>query len=176
MKRSLLSLLCSSLALGASVANAFVVSDIRIDGLQRVSAGTVFNALPVSVGDDVDGKAVAGAAKALFRTGYFSDIEFGQDGDVLVVAVVERPSISTINIKGNKAIKSEDLLKGLKQAGLSEGEIFQQATLEAIRLELERQYVAQGRYGASIETKVEARPRNRVSITIDVKEGKVASD
>ncbi|WP_461537981.1 outer membrane protein assembly factor BamA [Spongorhabdus nitratireducens] len=175
MKRSLLSLLCGSLALGASVANAFVVSDIRIDGLQRVSAGTVFNALPVSVGDDVDGKAVAGAAKALFRTGYFSDIEFGQDGEVLVVSVVERPSISNINIKGNKAIKSEDLLKGLKQAGLSEGEIFQQATLEAIRLELERQYVAQGRYGASIETKVEARPRNRVSITIDVKEGKVAA-
>ena len=175
MKRSLLSLLCGSLALSASVANAFVVSDIRIDGLQRVSAGTVFNALPVSVGDDVDGTAVANAAKVLFRTGYFSDIEFGQDNDVLVVSVVERPSISKIDIKGNKAIKSEDLLKGLKQAGLAEGEIFQQATLEAIRLELERQYVAQGRYGASIETRVEARPRNRVSVTIDVKEGKVAA-
>ena len=174
MKRSLLSLLIGSMAY-ASGANAFVVSDIRIDGLQRVSAGTVFNALPIEVGDDVEARGVADAAKVLFRTGYFKDIDMGRDGDVLVVSVVERPSISEIEFKGNKAIKTDDLKRGLAQSGLEEGEIFQQATLEAIRLELERQYVAQGRYGASITAEVEAQPRNRVKLTINVKEGKVAT-
>lgn len=174
MKRSLLSLLIGSMAY-ASGANAFVVSDIRIDGLQRVSAGTVFNALPIEVGDDVDSGGVADAAKYLFRTGYFKDIQFGRDGDVLVVSVVERPSISEIVIEGNKAIKTDDLKQGLSKSGLAEGEIFQQATLEAIRLELERQYVAQGRYGANITAEVEPQPRNRVKLTIKVKEGKVAT-
>lgn len=174
MKRSLLSLLIGSLAM-APGAQAFVVNDIRIDGLQRVSAGTVFNALPVEVGDDVESTEVAGAIRALYQTGYFNDIQIGRDGDTMVVSVVERPSISEIVIKGNKAIKSEDLVKGLSQSGLAEGEIFQQATLEAIRLELERQYVAQGRYSASIQTEVEAQPRNRVKLTINVKEGKVAT-
>nr|WP_322740924.1 outer membrane protein assembly factor BamA [Endozoicomonas gorgoniicola] len=174
MKRSLLSLLIGSMAY-ASGANAFVVSDIRIDGLQRVSAGTVFNSLPIEVGDDVESPQVAEAARSLFRTGYFNDIQMGRDGDVLVVSVVERPSISQIKIEGNKAIKTEDLMKGLSSSGLSEGEIFQQATLEAIRLELERQYVSQGRYGARISADVEALPRNRVKLTINVKEGKVAT-
>ncbi len=174
MNRSLLSLLIGSMAYVSS-AQAFVVSDIRIDGLQRVSAGTVFNSLPIEVGDDVETKEIADAAKALFRTGYFKDIQMGQDGKVLVVTVVERPSISEIVIKGNKAIKSDDLKDGLAKAGLAEGEIFQQATLEAIRLELERQYVAQGRYGASIKAEVEAQPRNRVKLAINIKEGKVAT-
>ena len=174
MKRSLLSLLIGSLAM-APGAQAFVVTDIRIDGLQRVSAGTVFNSLPVEVGDDVEAPEVAGAVRALYQTGYFNDIQIGRDGEVLVVTVVERPSISEIEFKGNKAIKTEDLTKGLSQAGLAEGEIFQQATLEAIRLELERQYVAQGRYGASISADVEAQPRNRVKLSINVKEGKVAT-
>ena len=174
MKRSLLSLLIGSLAM-APGAQAFVVTDIRIDGLQRVSAGTVFNSLPVEVGDDVEAPEVAGAVRSLYQTGYFNDIQIGRDGDVLVVTVTERPSISEIEFKGNKAIKTEDLTKGLSQAGLAEGEIFQQATLEAIRLELERQYVSQGRYGASITAEVEAQPRNRVKLTINVKEGKVAT-
>lgn len=174
MKRSLLSLLIGSMAY-ASGANAFVVSDIRIDGLQRVSAGTVFNSLPIEVGDDTQSPEVADAAKSLFRTGYFKDVQMGRDGDVLVVSVIERPSISEIKIEGNKAIKTEDLKNGLQSSGLSEGEIFQQATLEAIRLELERQYVSQGRYGASISAEVEALPRNRVKLTMKVKEGKVAT-
>ena len=162
-------------ALVAGQANAFVINDIRLDGLQRISAGTVFNALPVAIGDDVDNPELADAARALFKTGYFQDIQMGRDGNVLVVTVVERPSISEIKIEGNKAIKTEDLKKGLKQAGLADGEIFQQATLEAIRMELERQYVAQGRYGASIKANVEPQPRNRVAITIDIKEGKVST-
>ncbi|MTI14251.1 outer membrane protein assembly factor BamA [Sansalvadorimonas verongulae] len=173
MKRLLLPLVAGSMLAGQ--ASAFVVNDIRLDGLQRVSAGTVFNILPISIGDDINSKSIADSAKALFRTGYFQDIQLGRDGDVLVVTMVERPSISKIEIEGNKAIKSEDLLNGLKQSGLAEGEIFQQATLEAIRMELERQYVAQGRYGARIEAEVKPLPRNRVAITIKVREGKVST-
>ncbi|CAM3688984.1 outer membrane protein assembly factor BamA [Parendozoicomonas haliclonae] len=173
MKRLLLPLVAGSMLAGQ--ASAFVVNDIRLDGLQRVSAGTVFNILPIAIGDDVSGTQVADAAKALFKTGYFQDIQLGRDGDVLVVTMVERPSISKIEIEGNKAIKTEDLLNGLKQSGLAEGEIFQQATLEAIRMELERQYVAQGRYGARIEADVKPMPRNRVGVTIKVKEGKVST-
>lgn len=174
MKRSLLSLLIGSMAISPAL-QAFVVSDIRIDGLQRVSAGSVYNALPVDVGDDIQAADIAGATRALYQTGYFNDIRMGREGNVLVVSVVERPTISTINIEGNKAIKTEDLKTGLERSGLAEGEIFQQATLEAIRLELERQYVAQGRYGASITAKVEAQPRNRVKLEIDIKEGKEAT-
>ena len=174
MKRSLLSLLIGSLAMAPGV-QAFVVSDIRIDGLQRVSAGSVYNALPVDVGDDVQAADIAGATRALYQTGYFNDIRMAREGDVLVVSVVERPTISAIDIEGNKAIKTEDLKTGLERSGLAEGEIFQQATLEAIRLELERQYVAQGRYGASITTSVEPQPRNRVKLGIDIKEGKEAT-
>ena len=173
MKRLLLPLVAGSMIAGQ--ASAFVVNDIRLDGLQRISAGTVFNILPISVGEDVGSQELAEAARALFKTGYFQDIQLGRDGSVLVVTMVERPSISNIEIEGNKAIKTEDLLNGLKQSGLSVGEIFQQATLEAIRMELERQYVAQGRYGARIEAEIEPLPRNRVAVTIKVKEGKVST-
>ena len=174
MKRSLLSLLIGSLAITPAV-QAFVVSDIRIDGLQRVSAGSVYNALPVEVGDDLQSADIAGATRALYQTGYFNDIRMVREGNVLVVTVVERPTISAIDIEGNKAIKTEDLKNGLEHSGLAVGEIFQQATLEAIRLELERQYVAQGRYGASITTNVVPQPRNRVKLEIDIKEGKEAT-
>ncbi len=174
MKRSLLSLLIGSLAIAPAV-QAFVVSDIRVDGLQRVSAGSVYNALPVEVGDDIQQSDIAGATRALYQTGYFNDIRMVREGDVLVVTVVERPTISAIDIEGNKVIKTEDLKTGLEHSGLAVGEIFQQATLEAIRLELERQYVAQGRYGASITTEVVPQPRNRVKLDIDIKEGKEAT-
>ncbi len=173
MKRLLLPLVAGSMLVGQ--ASAFVVNDIRLDGLQRVSAGTVFNILPISIGDDIDSQVVADAARALFKTGYFQDIQLGRDGEILVVTMVERPSISKIEIEGNKALKTDDLLNGLKQSGLAEGEIFQQATLEAIRLELERQYVAQGRYGARISAELEPMPRNRVAVTIKVKEGKIST-
>ncbi len=176
MKRNLLMLLLATLLLPlAGVVQAFVVSDIRINGLQRISAGNAFNALPINVGDDIDNQRVAAATRQLFQTGYFQDIRMDRDGDVLVVTVVERPSISDINITGNKALETEALLDGLKQAGLAQGEIFQQATLEGVQMELQRQYVAQGRYGAKIDASVSPQPRNRVAVSINVKEGPVAS-
>jgi outer membrane protein insertion porin family len=158
-----------------ALAQSFVVSDIRVEGLQRISAGSVFAALPISVGDTVDEPAIQAATRSLFATGNFDDIRIGQDGNVLVVLVTERPSISEINIEGNKAIETEALLEGLKGAGLSVGQVFQRSTLEAMQLELQRQYVLQGRYDANIEAEVIPEPRNRVAINIDVDEGNVAA-
>ena len=166
-----------SLAQSAEVSNfqvdgRFVIEDVRLQGLQRVSAGTVFNLIPVSVGDPLDTVAVRSTMRALFRSGYFKDIQLARDGRVLIVTLVERPAIETIELEGNKAIESEALLQGLAEQGLKEGEIFKQVTLERMGLELERQYVAQGRYGASIETDIEDLPRNRVNVKITIEEGK----
>ncbi|MCP4211874.1 MAG: outer membrane protein assembly factor BamA, partial [Halieaceae bacterium] len=163
------------LAVTAVSAENFTVADIRVEGLQRISAGSVFAALPISVGDTVDDRSLREATRSLFATGNFDDIRIGRDGSVLVVLVTERPSISEINIEGNKAIETEALLEGLKGAGLAVGQVFQRSTLEAMQLELQRQYVLQGRYDAAIETEVIPEPRNRVGINIDVDEGNVAA-
>ncbi|MBB3103714.1 outer membrane protein assembly factor BamA [Azomonas macrocytogenes] len=175
MKRLLLPVVFSAFMVAEVHAESFTISDIRVNGLQRVSAGSVFSALPLNVGNVADERSLVEATRSLFRTGFFQDIQIGREGNVLVISVVERPSISNIEIEGNKAIKSEDLLKGLQQSGLAEGEIFQQATLDGIRNELQRQYVAQGRYSASIEAEVLPQPRNRVSLKIKINEGSVAA-
>lgn len=166
----LLFCLLSTLAKG----DEFYVSDIRAEGLQRVSAKAVFNALPINIGDLVDEAALRRAMRQLFRTGNFSDLSLEREGDVLIVKVVERPSISKIELEGNKTIDEEALLEGLKQSGLAEGEVFRRANLERINLELERQYISQGRYGAKVETEVEEEPRNRVALKIHITEGDVA--
>ncbi len=131
MKRLLLPAVISALMIAEVHAESFTISDIRVNGLQRVSAGSVFGALPLNVGEPADDQRLVEATRALFRTGFFQDIQLGREGNVLVISVVERPSISAIEIEGNKAIKTEDLLAGLQQSGLAEGEIFQRATLEA---------------------------------------------
>ena len=160
---------------GLSAAETFVVSDIRVEGLQRVSAGSVFEAFSISVGDEIDNQRLASASKRLFKTALFNDITLKRDGDVLIIHVVELPTITELEIKGNEAITSDALKDGLKQSGLAEGLVFKRSTLERISLELERQYVAQGRYDASIKTEVTALPRNRVGLVITVDEGNVAS-
>mgnify|MGYP005847366729 CR=1 FL=1 len=158
----------------AALAESFTISDIRVQGLQRVSAGTVFNLLPVNVGDsmdEIDGREII---RDLFASGFFNDISIGRDGNVLVISLAERPAIDSIELDGNESIETEALLAGLAQSGLAEGEIFRRATLERVELELERQYVSQGRYGASIDAGVTELPRNRVAIDIQVEEGEVA--
>ena len=152
-------------------APSFRITDVRLQGLQRVSAGTVFNLIPVGVGDALDQLGVRQVMRALFASGFFRDIRIARDDGVLIVTVEERPAIESIELEGNKAIKTEALLEGLSEQGLREGEIFKQATLERVGLELERQYVSQGRYGASIETEIEELPRNRVEIRIVIEEG-----
>jgi outer membrane protein insertion porin family len=175
MKRLFLGL-CLALFAHASTASAalFQVSDIRIEGLQRVSAGTVFSALSINVGDQVDQQSVREASRSIFATGFFADVAMAQENGVLVIVVTERPAITEINLDGNKAIQSEQLLDALTDNGLSEGQIFRQSILEGMAQELQRQYVSQGRYGAVVTTDVEELPRNRVAINIDIDEGSVA--
>lgn len=174
-RRSLLFLAVAWLYSTIAFAESFTITDIRIEGLQRISAGAIFAALPMRVGDTVDESELRSAVRALFRTGNFDDVLIGRDGSVLVIGLQERPSINEINIDGNKAIETEALLEGLRGAGLAQGEIFQRSTLDGMRMELRRQYVAQGRYDASIDTEIIQQPRNRVDVNINIDEGTVAS-
>ncbi|MFW2421946.1 MAG: POTRA domain-containing protein, partial [Porticoccaceae bacterium] len=168
--------LFSAVASFSSSASAelFQVGDIRIEGLQRVSAGTVFASLPINVGDRVDDAGLQEATRSLFRSGYFSDVVIARDGDVLVLGLVERPAVAEIVIEGNKAIETEQLLSALRDNGLAEGQIFRQVVLDGMGQELQRQYVSQGRYGAMVETEVEPLPRNRIKINVTIDEGDVA--
>jgi outer membrane protein insertion porin family len=168
-------LLCLVLLSVAVRAEVFQVEDIRIDGLQRVSSGTVFASMPLSVGDLIDGDTVRRTTRALFRTGYFDDIQISREGGVLIIAVKERPAVAELTIEGNKALPTDELIKSLRENGLAEGQIFRQSILEGMSRALERQYVGQGRYGAEITTEVEELPRNRVLVHIQVDEGDVAA-
>jgi outer membrane protein insertion porin family len=157
-----------------SYADNFQVLDIRIEGLQRVSAGTVFAALPISVGDAADDTTIREATRSLFRTGYFADVIMARENGILVIGLVERPAVTEINIDGNKAIETDQLMDALRDNGLAEGQIFRQVILEGMSQELQRQYVSQGRYGALVQTDVRELPRNRVAVNIDIDEGDVA--
>jgi len=179
MRRSLLgvavSLAVASIGMDTALADQFAVADIEVEGLQRVSAGTVFSAFPLGIGDEVDEAGLADAIRTLFRTGLFTDIKASRDGDVLVLTVRERPSISSIEIEGNKAIETDMLMEALAGAGLQEGQVFRRATLERLELEILRSYVAQGRYNARVRASAEELPRNRVAIRLDINEGDVAA-
>ncbi|WP_442906283.1 outer membrane protein assembly factor BamA [Halomonas sp. GT] len=164
------------LLVGTSSAQAqsFDVSDIRVEGLQRVSAASVFNAFPVNANDRVSEQQLAAAARDLFATGLFEDVSLAREGDVLVIQVVERPTIARLNIEGNQQISDEDLRNGLRESGLSEGQVLQLSTLEEIQRELEGVYQAQGRYSARIDVEVDEIDEGRVQVNINVNEGEVA--
>ncbi len=176
-QRRLLALaLAAALAAPAAAQNfaPFTVSDIRVDGLQRISAGTVFTYLPVERGDTLDSARAGEAIRALFRTGFFEDVQLSRQGDILVVKVQERPAINQLTLEGNKDIKTEDLEKGLKEIGLAEGETFNRLSLEKVTQELTRQYNNRGKYNVAITPEIKQLDRNRVDITIKVAEGKAA--
>jgi len=175
MKRKLGVLLLSCVMISNAWAiESFLVKDIRVEGLQRISAGTVFNYLPFKAGDRIDDASSTRAIRALFKTGFFKDVRLERDGDVLVVFVHERPSINSIDIKGNLEIDKESLLDSLKQIGFVEGRVFDRSILERVKAELERQYFSQGQYGVKIESTVTPLERNRVDIEISVIEGEPA--
>lgn len=175
MKRiSFLLLLLMSSQLFAK-AQDFYVRDIRVEGLQRVPAQTVFATLPINVGDQIDPLRLSQSINFLFQTGNFEDVEIGHEGDVLIIRVKERPSIDKIEIEGNKTLPTESLMSGMSSAGLVEGEVFRRNVMEHMKQELNRLYVAQGRYGASIDAEVEEQEANRVSLKITIHEGDVAS-
>ncbi|WP_417529538.1 outer membrane protein assembly factor BamA [Marinobacter lipolyticus] len=179
MRRSLLGvaigLAIAGMGMSSAHADEFTVSDIEVEGLQRVSAGTVFSSFPVNIGEPVDEAELAGAIKDLFRTGLFTDIEASRDGGVLILTVRERPSITSIEIEGNKNIETDMLMDALSGAGLEEGQVFRRATLERLELEILRSYISQGRYNARVKATAEELPRNRVAIKLDINEGDVAA-
>src|SRR5579864_4821191 len=149
----------------------FTVGDIRVEGLQRVSEGTVYNYLPVNIGDRLTPQRVREAIRALYSTGFFRDVQLRRDGNSLVVVVAERPSIESFEITGNKDIKTEDLQKSLRGVGLATGKTFDRSVLEDVTQYLNDQYFARGKYGVRIDTKVEEETGNRVKIKVDIKEG-----
>ncbi len=149
----------------------FTVSNIRIEGLQRITEGTVFNYLPVNIGDHLNAQRVREAMRALYATGFFNDVELRRDGDVLIVAVAERPSLESVDIKGNKDIKTEDLQKSLRNVGLAAGKTFDRSTLDEVTQYLTDQYYSRGKYAVQIDSKVENLPDNRVRVNITIKEG-----
>ncbi len=155
-------------------ATDFIVGDIRVEGLQRISEGTVYNYLPVNIGDRLDQRRLQEAIRALFGTGFFRDIELRRDGATLVVVVYERPSIESFEITGNKDIKTEDLQKSLRSVGLATGKTFDRSVLEEVQGYLTDQYFSRGKYAVRIDTKVEEVPGNKVKIKIEVVEGKRA--
>ena len=152
----------------------FVVKDIRVEGAQRISAGTVFNYLPVKVGDTLTQTRAQEAVRTLYKTGFFDDIELRREGDVLVVKVEERPAIANIEITGSKDISKDDLKKGLREVGFAEGRVFNRSLLEQIEQELRRQYFARGHYSVKIRPTVTTLDRNRVDVNIDISEGRTA--
>ena len=151
--------------------DSFTVSDIRIVGLQRVSTGSIFNVIPISVGDEINQRKSSDIVKSLFLTEQFDDIEIGRDKSTLIISVKERPSISSIEITGNKALKTEQLLESLDGVGIREGEVYKRSTLEKVRSELVRSYASNGKYGASVEILELNRPRNTVEISVEIDEG-----
>lgn len=164
-----------ALALGrADAADRFQVEDIRVEGLQRVPVGTVLNYLPIRVGETIDDDRVAEAIRALYRTGFFQDVALSRDGGVLVVEVVERPSIGKIDLRGNKAIQTEDLTKALEGVGLAEGRVFNRFLLNDVERELRNIYQSRGQYDTAIESTVTPLPRNRVAVRIDIRESEPA--
>ncbi len=168
---ALLALCASPLAWSQATGERFLVGDIRVEGLQRVSEGTVYNYLPVNIGDELTLSRLRESLRSLYATGFFRDVELRRDGSTLVIQVTERPSIASFEIKGNKDIKTEDLTKSLRNVGLSTGKTFDQSVLEEVKGYLTDQYFSRGKYGVKIDTAVEDQPDNRVSVKVNVDEG-----
>ena len=152
----------------------FVVQEIKIEGLQRITEGTVYNYLPIQVGSLVEEEKTSEILRSLFETGFFQDIELIREDNTLVIKVLERPTIGKIDLSGNKDIPSDNLLKTMKSAGLAEGYVFDRSMLEQVRNELERVYFSRGKYGVKVETTIEPQDHNRVNVSIAIDEGNAA--
>jgi len=170
LNRLFLALIAACAGLPAA-ADDFVVKDIRVEGIQRTEAGTVFSYLPVKVGDTLTEEKAAAAIKALYATGFFRDVRLESQDGVLVVVVEERPSIAKISLSGTKEFSEEDLKNGLKQTGLAEGRVLDRALLDKAEQELRRQYFNRGKYAVEIKSTLTPLERNRVAVQFDVVEG-----
>jgi len=172
--KSLYILILLTLFVSVEAVDEFVIEDIRVEGLKRITPGTVFNYLPMKVGDKFNDAISSDAVRALFKTGFFDDVKVEKDGNDLVLIFKERPAIGSISIIGNEDVKSDELLDNLKQIGFAEGRVFLQAQLDMVEAEMQRQYYSFGKYAAEITSTVTPLDNNRVAIKIDVSEGIVA--
>ena len=170
MRKTLFALLVL-LPMTSMAAGNFVVKDMRVEGLQRISEGTVFNYLPINIGDKIDSIRIGEAIRALYGQNLFDDIEMRREEDTLIIVVKERPSIENFSIDGNKDIKTEDLMESLRNVGLARGRTFDRSVLDNVEMFLREQYYDRGKYGVDIKTNVIDRPNNTVRISVDVKEG-----
>jgi outer membrane protein insertion porin family len=155
----------------SAAAQVFTIRDIRVEGIQRTEPGTVFSHLPFRVGDEYTAESGSEAIHALYGSGLFKDVSISADNDVLVINVVERPAVAAIETSGIKAFDKDAVVKSLRSVGLSEGRIFDQATLDRAKQELERQYLSKGFYAIDVRTNTTPLERNRVRVTINVDEG-----
>ena len=162
------------LVFSATAAADFVVEDIRVDGAQNIEVGTIFNYLPIKVGDVADEALINQSIKALFATGFFQDVEIRRQEGILIVAVSERPAISDVDFSGNKDIDDEAIEKALTQVGVTQGRIFREPLLEQLVQAIEEQYFAKGRYSATVDAVVTPVDLNRVSVSLTIDEGRVA--
>ncbi|MEJ2142008.1 MAG: outer membrane protein assembly factor BamA [Gammaproteobacteria bacterium] len=169
-----LAFLCGLISLPVHAFEAFKVEDIRLEGLQRISLGTVFNYLPVKVGDEFNRKLSKQAIHSLYKTGFFKDVRIEREGNVLVVFVAERPAIADITIEGNSEIPTDQLEEVFKQIGLTKGKVFDRSVLDKVSQELSRQYNSLGKYAAKIETETQPLERNRVGVKVKISEGDTA--
>ncbi|MBL8374206.1 outer membrane protein assembly factor BamA, partial [Accumulibacter sp.] len=175
MKKNLLAGLMATFFFSSAAAmEPFTVKDIRLEGIQRVEAGTVFSYLPVKVGDTMTDEKAAQAIKTLFATGFFKDVRIEVDNGVVIVVLAERPAIAQIDFVGLKEFDQDQLIKGLKEVGVAVSRTFDRATLEKAEQELKRQYLSRGRYAATITTTITPLDRNRVAINFNVDEGETA--
>ncbi len=161
-------------AFAASAFDPFVVKDIRVEGIQRVEAGTVFSYLPVKVGDTMTDEKASQAIRSLYATGFFKDVSIEVDAGVLIITIQERPSIAQIEFNGTKEFNKTDLLKGFRGMGLAEGRIYDRGLLDKAEQELKRQYISRGKYAVQITTTATPLERNRIAVRFDVVEGDVA--
>jgi len=173
--RAVAALLALCLAASAWAFDPFTVRDIRVEGVQRTEAGTIFSYLPIKVGERIDGEKAAAAVKALYATGFFRDVRIEAQGDVLIVTVQERPTISSLTFVGNKEFDTDTIKKALKEVGIAEGRIFDRSALDRAEQELKRQYITRGKYAARVETTVTPQDRNRVAINFNIVEGDTAN-
>ncbi|ALO46045.1 outer membrane protein assembly factor BamA [Pseudohongiella spirulinae] len=150
---------------------SFEITDIRIDGLQRISPGVMFSLLPVSIGDEFRPGMAAEVIRSITESQYFEEVEVAREDGVILITVLERPSVSEINISGNRVLQTEDILNNMASAEIVEGGIFTRSTLEAIRQGIQEVYSSRGRYGTTVDIEVTEQPRNRVAIDMTVNEG-----
>jgi outer membrane protein insertion porin family len=171
MKRFCLGVLFAFGIANSSFGQNFTIADIIIDGYQRVSPGVIYGLLPVGIGDEVTTDVAADIIRALSDSGYFEEIEVLRDGNLLVISILERPSVAEINVEGNSVLETDQIIENMATAEIAEGQIFTRSTLEAIRQGIQDVYSSRGRYGATVEIEVEDLPRNRVAINLDISEG-----